>query len=151
MIFHYILESNILFFMQQWLKSSSRLLRVAVASWWPNSTCLHLDLDLLSWWWQPCGVADFCIGDSCRNKKHTGFIFFFKISFLCIFCPWHSKKQGKKLIQTLKKTCFYSSTWFGPGPNQVELDMGQPSIFSVFDTDYVIIWREIMLVVFLYM
>ena len=51
----------------------------------------------------PCGVADFCIGDSCRNKKHTGFIFFFKISFLCIFCPWHSKKQGKKLIQTLKK------------------------------------------------
>ena len=54
----------------------------------------------------PCGVADFCIGDSCRNKKHTGFIFFFKISFLCIFCPWHSKKQGKKLIQTLKKPVF---------------------------------------------
>ena len=47
-----------------------------LSSWSPNSTCLHLDFYLLSWWWQP--------------------FFFFKISFLCIFCPWHSKKQGKK-------------------------------------------------------
>ena len=49
--------------------------------------------------------------------------FFFKISFLCIFCPWHSKKQGKKQIKTLKKPVFFSNTWFGLSPNQVELDM----------------------------
>ena len=132
MIFHYILESNILFFMQQWLKSSSRLLRVAVASWWPNSTCLHLDLDLLSWWWQPCGVADFCIGDSCRNKKHTGFVFFFKISFLCILCPGTAKKRANKHIKTLKKNLFYQyylirswskSSWTRFGQGQFKFNL----------------------------
>ena len=45
----------------------------------------------------PCGGVEFCISGSCRNRKHTGFVLVFKISFLCIFCPWNSKKKGKKL------------------------------------------------------
>ena len=33
------------------------------------------------------------------------------------------QKAGQKTDTNPKKTCFYSSTWFGPGPNQVELDL----------------------------
>ena len=65
-------------------------------------------------------MADLCIGDSCRNTKHIGFVCFFGMSFLCAFRP---AKDRVKNRQNPKKTCFISTTGFGPGPNQVEPDL----------------------------
>ena len=96
------------------------------ASWSPNSTCLHLDFYLLSWWWQPLWSGGLLYRWLLPQQKAYWIRFFFKISFLCIFCPWHSKKQGKKQIKTLKKLFFLSTSWFGPGPIQVELDLAGP-------------------------
>ena len=76
-------------------------------SWSPNSTCLHLDFYLLSWWWQPLWSGGLLYRWLLLQQKAYWIRFFFKISFLCIFCPWHSKKQGKKQIKTLKKTVFF--------------------------------------------
>ena len=79
----------------------------ATCSWSPNSTCLHLDFYLLSWWWQPLWRGGLLYRWLLLQQKAYWIRFFFKISFLCIFCPWHSKKQGKKQIKTLKKNCFF--------------------------------------------
>ena len=43
----------------------------------------------------PCGVADFCIGDSCCNKKHTGFVFISKYPFYVYFVHETAKNGAK--------------------------------------------------------
>ena len=55
----------------------------------------------------PCGVADFCIGDSCRNKKHTGFVFFLQNILSMYILSMTQQKTGQKTDKNPKKNCFF--------------------------------------------
>ena len=51
-----------------------------------------------------------------------------KYPFYVYYVHGTAKNRANKQIETLKKTCFINTTWFGPGPNQVELDLAQGRI-----------------------
>ena len=112
----------------QWATNDDRYTSLPDAtSWSPNSTCLHLDFYLLSWWWQPLWSGGLLYRWLLPQQKAYWIHFFLQNILSMYILSMTQQKAGQKTDTNPKKTCFYSSTWFGPGPNQVELDLAGPN------------------------
>ena len=91
-------------------------------SWSPNSTDLYfwylfVELAVVT----PVERRTFVSVTPAAKKNKLGPIFSKNIRVIYKLSV-KKQKQGKKTDINPKITCFFSTTWFGPGPNLVQLD-----------------------------
>ena len=75
-------------------------------SWSPNSTCLHLDFYLLSWWWQPLWSGGLLYRWLLPQQKAYWIHFFLQNILSMYILSMTQQKAGQKTDTNPKKNLF---------------------------------------------